>query len=174
MQGGSLNLSLTSSKQLFIWCSGRKISMRQLRAKSMMISKRLLKEIMDNLPKKLPETGGIIGGTNGNITTYWIDEVQKTKQSMCSYVPDTDKMNSIIEKWFNEGIEFLGIFHTHYYGVKTLSEADKDYMCRIINSMPESIKILYFPVFVFPNNEMILYAIKNQTMEIMLCNYYII
>ena len=90
---------------------------------------------------------------------------------MCSYVPDTDKMNSIIEKWFNEGIEFLGIFHTHYYGVKTLSDADKDYMRRIMNS---SIKILYFPVFVFPNNEMVLYAIKYQTMEIMLCNYYII
>ena len=140
----------------------------------MTISKRLLKEIMDKLPKELPETGGIIGGTNGNIITYWIDEVQKTKQSMCSYVPDTDKMNSIIEKWFNEGIEFLGIFHTHYYGVKTLSDADKDYMRRIMNSMPESIKILYFPVFVFPNNEMVLYAIKYQTMEIMLCNYYII
>ena len=85
------------------------------------------------------------------------------------------KLPNLLEKIRNiHGIEFLGIFHTHYYGVKTLSDADKDYMRRIMNSMPESIKILYFPVFVFPNNEMVLYAIKYQTMEIMLCNYYII
>ena len=83
-----------------------KLSNGHEKVNDMTISKRLLKEIMDKLPKELPETGGIIGGTNGNIITYWIDEVQKTKQSMCSYVPDTDKMNSIIEKWFNEGIEF--------------------------------------------------------------------
>ncbi|MBU5477693.1 hypothetical protein KQI69_00565 [Eubacterium sp. MSJ-13] len=134
-----------------------------------------LLNLLQRLPEKLPETGGIIGGKNQEITEYWVDDDAVSKgKYMCRYTPNVDVMNEKIHKWSEKNIDFLGIFHTHYFGIRTLSKGDIEYMYKIMNVMPLSVKVLYFPIIVFPEKEMILYAIKNQTMEIIQCDYYII
>lgn len=137
------------------------------------ISDKKLLELFNALPDELPETGGIIGGVNNEITEYWIDNVSK-ENCICKYAPNVDAINDQIKKWSKNNIEFFGIFHTHYFGVKTLSEGDAIYMRKIIDAMPSRVEALYFPIMVFPDKEMVLYGIKKQTMEIMKCNYRII
>lgn len=137
------------------------------------ISKKTLLELLYSLPCELPEMGGIIGGTKKEITEYWIDAVQ-SDSCACKYTPNVGAINKKIEIWSKNNIDFYGLFHTHYFGVKTLSEGDVAYMRKIMNAMPSYIEMLYFPIVVFPNREMILYGIKNQTMEIMKCNYCIV
>lgn len=137
------------------------------------ISDKMLSELFNELPDELPETGGIIGGVNNEITEYWIDNISKEK-CICKYAPNVDAINQQIKIWSENNIEFFGIFHTHYFGVRTLSEGDTIYMRKIMDTMPSRVEVLYFPVMVFPNKEMVLYGINNQTMEIMECNYRII
>ncbi len=138
------------------------------------ITKKNLLNLLQRLPEELPETGGIIGGKNEEITEYWIDKTALKEKNMCRYTPDVDAINEQIRKWNQNNIVFLGIFHTHYFGVRTLSKGDIEYMYKIMRVMPSSVDVLYFPIIVFPEKEMVLYAIKNQTMEIMQCNYYVI
>lgn len=132
------------------------------------IKKKMLLELIQALPEELPEVGGIIGGNNNEITEYWIDAVS-VNGCMCKYSPNIKQINEKIEQWNDNKISFLGMFHTHYFGVRTLSKGDIEYMREIMRTMPSCIEILYFPIVVFPEKEMIIYAIKNQTMEIVQC-----
>lgn len=128
----------------------------------MKIARKLLYEIMAGLPKQLPETGGIIGGKDEIVTEYWLDSYNDNK-SLCRYIPNVNEMNCIIKEWTSRKIEFLGMFHTHYFGVKTLSEGDLIYIKSIIRAMPECIEHLYFPLFVFPEEIMVLYVAYKKT-----------
>ena len=122
------------------------------------IRKNTLLNMLQRLPEELPETGGIIGGKNYEITEYWIDTVSKEK-CMCRYTPNVNAINKQIQKWCQNNIDFFGIFHTHYFGVRTLSKGDIEYMHKIMRVMPLSVNVLYFPIVVFPEKEMVLYMI---------------
>lgn len=134
----------------------------------MKISKELLNEMIMKLPSELPETGGIIGGNGGVVTEYWIEIPPKEKLGgfMCCYIPDVDKINKIIQKWVKKGVEFMGMFHTHYFGVDTLSEGDISYIKEILAAMPDGIGKLYFPIFIFPDGRMTLYVADKQKKDI--------
>ena len=103
-----------------------------------------------------PETGGILGGSNNVVTEYSLDNGVESG-SQCSYTPNVEKLNKVIAEWQNQRIEFMGIYHTHYFGVSTLSDADKQYILAIMQAMPDYVKELYFPLVVMPQREMIVY-----------------
>ena len=133
----------------------------------MKIYKKLYGYILNNVSKKPPESGGILGKKNGIVCNVYFDKGIITEK-MCSYEPNVELLNNIIEKWQQENIDFCGIFHTHFYGVKTLSDGDKEYINRIITAMPENINKLYFPIVLPEYNEMVNYMArkKNQTVII--------
>lgn len=137
------------------------------------IPKELVEKLINELPDSPPETGGILGGKNEEITTYWIDKVNHSSQFMCSYKPNVELINQIIDSWGNEDISFFGMFHTHYHGVKTLSQGDMDYMKTIIRAMPEEVKSLVFPIIVFPEKEVIFYSIDKAFENIAVTDYLI-
>ncbi len=118
------------------------------------------------VPDDPPEMGGLFGGRNGVITSVAFD--QGVSRSMCSYTPDVNRMNAVIEKWNLKGMEFLGIFHTHFLGVRTLSEADKKYIKQILNAMPEYIVQLYFPIMVLPERDLIPYVAISQKPDVLI------
>lgn len=63
----------------------------------------------------------------------------------------------------------MGVFHTHFYGVNTLSEGDRAYIKQIMAAMPDGLECLYFPLIVFPDKEMIVYQAsrsKNRSIKI--------
>lgn len=124
-----------------------------------------------NLIKELPdvphEIGGILGGHNGVISAFAIDH--GTQQGCgCFYSPDVAYLNHVIRQWQVESIEFYGIFHTHFFGVETLSDGDKTYINQIIQSMPSEIIMLYFPIILVPQRKILPYfATRNDdTVEI--------
>ena len=117
----------------------------------MQIKKSVIEVMKETVTGLCYETGGIIGAHNETITEIVMDLPKKEISRACSYEPDVNFLNGEIEKWSNKGITFKGIFHTHFANVKTLSSADKDYICNIMNAMPPYISKLYFPIFTLPD-----------------------
>ncbi len=122
----------------------------------MKIHSQVYDEIMTVLREEPPEMGGILGKKDELICSYEID-YGKTGNHKCNYYPMVHKLNSIIARWEREGIEFAGMFHTHFYGVETLSPGDEDYIIKIMRSMPSHIKELSFPIIVLPEKRMVSY-----------------
>lgn len=122
----------------------------------MRINRTLYEKMFSEVRNTFPELGGILGGTSGIITQLYLDNgVENEKQ--CCYVPNTSALNEVIQAWSENEIEFYGLFHTHCYGSGVLSEGDKKYVKAIMESMPKSVKKLYFPVIVFPQKEVVAY-----------------
>lgn len=128
----------------------------------MLINNNVYKEIISNQREIPPETGGILGGTKGRITIA-VHDIGIQSEKKCSYTPNVEKMNQIIAEWKEKNIDFMGIYHSHFFGVDTLSEGDRKYIECIMKSMPKSINILYFPIIVMPQKVMVCYrAILNE------------
>lgn len=112
------------------------------------------------------EIGGILGAKrNDVIDVVHIDVPSLIPMRKCSYTPNVDYLNCVLEQWQENGIAFRGVFHTHFAGVRTLSAGDKEYIKTIMLAMPENIENLYFPVYVLPQRELVCYKaafIKDQ------------
>lgn len=129
---------------------------------NMRITTKQYEEIMKMVNPIPPESGGILGSRDDMIVATFYDKGIKTEK-MCSYIPNVNLLNDIIAKWNEENIVFSGIFHTHYFGVRTLSCGDRNYIEKIMMSMPNEVSELYFPIIVMPQKEMIVYkAIKSE------------
>ena len=131
----------------------------------MRIKKNVLNSICATVYDIPPETGGILGEQRGVIVIVEFDEGIR-QDRMCSYSPDVNKLNQVIQLWKKQGIAFCGIFHTHYFGVETLSAGDISYIEQIMENMPKSIKKLYFPLVVLPQREMVAYVAVKENEEI--------
>ena len=126
----------------------------------------ILKSILNELDLRItdvpPEIGGILGCRNGEDV---ISEVVFDRQSdgySCGYRPNVEFFNQVIEEWTNRDIAFVGLFHTHFFGVKTLSAADEEYIRTIICAMPSDVERLYFPIFVLPDRTLIAYLAERK------------
>ena len=130
----------------------------------MKINKEIYDEILKYTPVVPPETGGIIGQQNGIIGFAEFDS--GSVQSDCAvYIPNVEKLNSVIEKWSSSSIEFVGMFHSHPIGQETLSKDDKEYIHSIFDSMPDSVTELYFPI-VIPKSHIIAYKVIKENHRI--------
>lgn len=130
----------------------------------MIISKDTYIDIIRTIKPDPPETGGILGGKN-NIVTEFFPDKGIPSQKMCSYYPNVYLLNQTIKRWQLRNVEFMGIFHLHFWGVDTLSEGDEKYIKRIMKYMPEDIDNLYFPIIVVPQYEMVCYVAKRISGE---------
>ncbi len=130
----------------------------------MTITKNALNTIIIASNSTDAEIGGLLGGDkNGLITTVFIDYPQRDAMSRSEYHPDTTLLNEQIALWAEKDISFIGIFHSHFSGSESLSDADQYYICQIMQSNEEILKHLYFPVFVLPDNK--LYPYKACTVK---------
>ncbi len=125
----------------------------------MRIEKRTYNSIIRDAQRFEFETGGIIGSTVDIIDKYAFDEGILSKCG-CTYVPNVDKINSIIESWQLSGIRFQGIYHTHFGGADSLSDADIEYIKSIMEAMPDFVNILNFPVILIPEGMMVNYTVS--------------
>ena len=116
-----------------------------------------------------PETGGILGSSDGKQIDHVVMDMPGTNHlKMCAYYPNVAFLNQTIAQWQDNGVSFMGLFHTHFFGVRTLSIGDRKYIREIMNAMPESVDKLYFPLFVLPEREMVCYkALRtNRSAEV--------
>ncbi len=127
----------------------------------MRICRSIFNEIINIPADAPPEVGGIIGGNGGIVTDHYLD-TGVNSDIACSYTPDVSLLNTIISEWATKGIQFMGIYHTHFFDVQTLSDGDIRYIEKILLSMPEGVDSLYFPLVIFPRRTMVCFkAIKN-------------
>ena len=121
------------------------------------------------------ETGGIMGSQDGILISDVIMDIQNNDGYRCCYTPNVIHFNKCIYDWQRQNKYFLGIFHTHFYNVKTLSKEDIKYINEIMSAMPKEIDVLFFPIYILPQHEMICYkavrgkdniSIKNDLLEI--------
>ena len=109
---------------------------------------KILEEIYQELlhmPAVPPETGTVLGGSKHCITHFMFDEGVENK-NYDSYLPDTSKINVVINEWIQEGIQFYGIAHTHRAASKKLSNGDEMYINEIVKELHSSVDVLYFPI----------------------------
>lgn len=135
----------------------------------MKIYREIFEKIISNLPERTPEIGGILGKNSDNIICETVVDIGMANRSkQCSYVPNVEKLNEKIKDWNKQDIEFVGIFHTHFWNVETLSDGDKKYIIEIMSAMPKEIKYLYFPIVVIPECKIIPYIayIENEKITI--------
>lgn len=132
----------------------------------MKIKKAIYDKISNSCPIVPPETGGIIGQQNGIIGFVGFDSGSVQRDSAV-YIPNAEKLNSVIEKWNRSAIEFVGMFHSHPIGQETLSKDDIAYIHCVFESMPDGITELYFPI-VIPKSRIISYKAirKNHRIRI--------
>lgn len=112
------------------------------------------------IPQVPPETGGILGMRNGVIGEVYLDTV-KPVLGRAMYVPDVDVLNRQIQVWQNNNVEFAGLFHSHLPDQKVLSGRDEMYVAEIMQSMPDTIQKLFFPI-VIPGQAVIAFAAVRQ------------
>lgn len=122
----------------------------------MKIKRELCDEIFTKVGELPPEIGGILGGIKDDVMVVEFDKCE-IRQRRCSYTPNVNYLNTVIDFWEKEKIKFLGIFHSHYFGVKSLSEGDQKYIYTIMRNMPDDIPKLYFPIVVMPDKEIVVY-----------------
>lgn len=134
---------------------------------------RMCREIFDEIVNVAidapPEIGGIIGGDNNVVKTHYMD-MGVSSLKACSYTPNVSLLNGIISEWSVEGIQFMGIYHTHFFEVRTLSEGDVRYIRNILLGMPDEIDSLYFPLVVFPSRTMVCFKAIKKLDSIEICN----
>lgn len=104
------------------------------------------------------EIGGILGSSkNGIVTDMVADLPDNAVGCKFDYSPNIDFLNTQIENWSENNIDFLGLFHTHFSGSKNLSDADVEYIKAIMNASKGIVEYLYFPLFTLPDNELTVY-----------------
>ena len=102
----------------------------------MRICREIFDEIVNVAIDAPPEIGGIIGGENNVVKAHHMD-MGISSVKACSYTPNVSLLNGIISEWSTEGIQFMGIYHTHFFEVRTLSEGDIRYIRNILLGMPD-------------------------------------
>lgn len=58
------------------------------------------------------------------------------------------------------------MFHTHFYGVETLSEGDRRYIKDIMHAIPSWKQKLYFPIIVLPERKIKSYVCVRYNSEV--------
>ena len=124
----------------------------------MRITKDVLKKIEEIAYSKDIEIGGILGVKNNNVVSYVVADLPDNAIGCkFDYSPNIDFLNTQIEIWSENDIDFLGLFHTHFSGSKNLSDADFEYIKAIMNASKGIVECLYFPIFTLPDNELTVY-----------------
>lgn len=131
----------------------------------MKIKKEILDVVYQQTQGLMFESGGILGKKNEIITDVDIDK--DTSHVKCSYEPNIDRFNIIIDEWQKKEIDLAGIFHTHFFGVSTLSDGDISYIKTIMHAMPSEINQLYFPIVLPESKKIIPYlAVREDKIKI--------
>lgn len=141
----------------------------------MKIQKKVYQDLMQQLCTGAArrEVGGILGGSGGCVTTFFLD-CNALSSHPCCYVPDVAKLNVVIQAWDQGSILFMGVFHTHYHA-DSLSTQDQRYAQVILGAAARAeIRTVYFPVISLEKGRMAVYygdsetfLIQEDTLELM-------
>lgn len=103
--------------------------------RGIILDKLIFDAIKKNIVLHPAERGGIIGLTNGRITSFYYDS--QAKCTFNEYVPNTIILDKVIDEWDEKGIEFIGFVHSHTPTRKCLSPSDIEYAVKVLEVFDE-------------------------------------
>lgn len=95
-----------------------------------------------------PESGGVLGGTSRIVNRFYFDEFAQV--DLNSYTPDIKTLNHVIESWRNEGLDFMGIVHSHDQHPRLLSTDDIAFAHSILQANADILPRVYFVLIICP------------------------
>lgn len=101
--------------------------------KTYIITEEVFSRIRETVGSQIPETGGILGSSDGKHVDHFYFDVTASVTG-ATYEPDCDKLNLIIQKWYEKGIEFVGFIHSHPRGAVKPSDPDNLYTTKIMKA----------------------------------------
>ena len=128
-------------------------------------------DIMKTIGSVSPEMGGILGVRGNIIEKFFFDGQHSSYEKKESvYIPDISKLNSVLQSWYEEGITFAGVIHSHPLDMRKLSAEDVVYANCIMKE--NGLKYVHFPL-VFPDDGTIIWyevssggAVNELTYEV--------
>ena len=132
--------------------------------KQLTITKQVQDQINQTIGRFSPETGGILGSSDGGKTVdhYYFDHSAKTSSG--TYSPDTATVNHIIAMWNQKDVELIGVIHSHPKGNTAPSHGDAQYVKSIMNALniPGGFFMVIAQVASPPNGKTTLYPYTFQ------------
>lgn len=110
----------------------------------MLITKEIFSSICDTIGCLQPEQGGLIGGSNSVVTSFFFDTDAVTTKA--SYIPSINQLNNALAQWKAQNIDFLGIIHSHGHRDKRLSARDISFARKILQLNSPELKDILFPL----------------------------
>lgn len=107
------------------------------------MTKQVYNHIKQTIGKKNPEQGGMLGMTTDTITHY-IWDINAITTNL-EYSPNTEFLETILDKWEDEDISFCGFIHSHPELLSNLSKADIDYGLEILKSF-RNLDFIFLPI----------------------------
>ena len=104
------------------------------------VSKKVYNQILELFDLK-QEDGGILGIKDGVISAFCFDKGDNER----AYTINVAKFSDELDKWDQEGIEFVGFIHSHIYGDGEPSIRDFTYVKKFL-SANDWLKELLFPI----------------------------
>ena len=101
------------------------------------ISKDVRRQIIRVLGHHKPERGGLLGGcrSSGAITHFWHDQTPRLANAS-TYEPDHVAANAVLRTWNAQGVDLVGMVHSHPGTFSRPSSADCEYARRILEHIP--------------------------------------
>lgn len=124
-------------------------------------------QIRRTIGTRKPEQGGILGSSDGvHIDHYYFDKT--ADRTAASYTMDAKALNEVIHEWNDNGIQLVGIIHSHPQGCTKPSYGDKETARHIIETIDVKGKFFTPIVQVSPklNGDIKIYSYAfEQTVE---------
>lgn len=112
------------------------------------MSYKIRDSVLDEIKQSLtrPEMGGILGIDNNRVVKKFCYDLTGTT-TKTQYIPDVQRLNSILRQWATAEIRFIGFVHSHPKGKEKLSSCDLSYAKDIKEkcSLSEILMLLYIP-----------------------------
>ncbi len=130
-------------------------------------------EIQNALGTRKPECGGVLGARpNEPISKFYFDISGISTDD--SYTPDYEKINEILEEWAKDGVQMVGMIHSHGNEGNFPSCGDLYYCEQIIRSNP-SIKEFLLPIATVNPFAVFVYRVRfNQKLYVSAESYQIV
>ena len=100
------------------------------------MTRQVYDQICNTIGRRPPESGGILGSSDGGktIDRFYFDATAKVTGG--TYSPDTEVINRVLAHWDAQDILLVGFVHSHPQGYAKPSEGDyrSKRSCRLLTS----------------------------------------
>lgn len=137
------------------------------------IQKAVFEKISSEIGKREPECGGVLGARPGEaISKFYFDHSGISTSDF--YTPDYETINSVLEEWAKDGVQMVGMIHSHGNEGDFPSCGDLYYCEQILRSNP-SLSEFFLPIVTLKPFAIHMYQVSfDEKLKVSKTNYQIL